>query len=497
MLKRLLEKFDRVADQALRVGVALLLTAIPLYPKFPIINIPNTYVAVRLEDFLITFVLLIWILRYRLKILRFFSYRIFRSIGFFWLAGFLSLLSALLITQTILPHIGFLHALRRIEYMVVFFVMFTSIKSKEDVRFYVEVILLTGFLVFIYAAGQKFLHWPIISTMNQEYSKGLALNVISGGRINSTFAGHYDLAAYTVLMLNFEVAILMAVKNWRFRLWIILVTISTFWMLLMSASRISFAAYLGSITLTLWFLRKRLWIVPVLAISVLLSSLAPSLFNRYADVLRYEFAPRFASLDFWSTDNGTPIANAPTLTPTPTPKVKTHKGGVGNGAVVVGPTATPTPTLGPRQPRYVGEASAIPEDRSTAIRFKVEWPRALRAFSKNPLLGTGYSSITLATDNDYFRLLGEVGALGLLAFGLIFAVIFVEVKKVVFSKPKKFDDFLIIGIVGGSIGLLSNAVFIDVFEASKIATFYWLLLALMFGAIYLKKGKKTMKDTIK
>ena len=60
------------------------------------------------------------------------------------------------------------------------------------------------------------------------------------------------------------------------------------------------------------------------------------------------------------------------------------------------------------------------EDRSTNIRLNVEWPRAIRAFSKNPLLGTGYSSISLATDNDYLRALGEVGFLGFISFSLIF-----------------------------------------------------------------------------
>ena len=67
------------------------------------------------------------------------------------------------------------------------------------------------------------------------------------------------------------------------------------------------------------------------------------------------------------------------------------------------------------------ESQPVFEDRSVSIRLNVEWPRAIRAFSKNPLLGTGYSSITLATDNDFLRLLGEVGLVGALAFFLIFA----------------------------------------------------------------------------
>ena len=35
-------------------------------------------------------------------------------------------------------------------------------------------------------------------------------------------------------------------------------------------------------------------------------------------------------------------------------------------------------------------------------------------------MGTGFSSITLATDNDFLRLLGETGITGFMAFFLIF-----------------------------------------------------------------------------
>src|SRR3990167_10675400 len=51
----------------------------------------------------------------------------------------------------------------------------------------------------------------------------------------------------------------------------------------------------------------------------------------------------------------------------------------------------------------------VAEDRSFNIRLKAEWPRAIRAFLKNPVLGTGYSSVGLAVDNDYLRSLAESG----------------------------------------------------------------------------------------
>jgi len=138
---------------------------------------------------------------------------------------------------------------------------------------------------------------------------------------------------------------------------------------------------------------------------------------------------------------------------------------------VVTPMPTPMPVL---------------EDRSSSIRLNVEWPRAIRAFSKNPLLGTGYSSITLATDNDYLRALGETGILGLVAFSLIF----IRISEILLTKysliKKEFSDIdksFVAGMMGGSLGILVNALFVDVFEASKFAIIFWILIGILVGFI--------------
>jgi O-antigen ligase len=100
-------------------------------------------------------------------------------------------------------------------------------------------------------------------------------------------------------------------------------------------------------------------------------------------------------------------------------------------------------------------------------------------------LGTGYSSIGLATDNDYLRMLAETGILGLLAFGLIFF----RIGKV-FAKAFPLREKLsgielayIVGMIGAIIGTFVIAFFIDLFEASKFATIFWLLLGLALNVI--------------
>ncbi len=128
------------------------------------------------------------------------------------------------------------------------------------------------------------------------------------------------------------------------------------------------------------------------------------------------------------------------------------------------------------------------EDRSTSIRLNIEWPRALRAFAKNPILGTGLSSITLATDNDYLRALGEVGILGFLAFILIFVQL---IRKLitVFPFPEKLSlaQAYLMGTIAALPGVFLNALFIDIFEASKFAIIFWLLMGMAYGSIKLEK----------
>jgi uncharacterized membrane protein YeaQ/YmgE (transglycosylase-associated protein family) len=148
-------------------------------------------------------------------------------------------------------------------------------------------------------------------------------------------------------------------------------------------------------------------------------------------------------------------------------------------------------TITTKSPTPLSIAPPIPliNDVSIAIRLNVEWPRAIRAIIKNPLLGTGYSSIDLATDNDYLRMLGETGILGFLAFGLIFfriGKVFVKAFPL-WEKLSGLELAYIVGILGAVAGTFVMALFIDLFEASKFATIFWLLLGC---AVSLIKSKE-------
>ncbi len=59
-MKKLFQFLD---NWILKIGVALIIAFIPLYPKLPSISIAHTWVYIRLEDFLITAVVLIWLMQ--------------------------------------------------------------------------------------------------------------------------------------------------------------------------------------------------------------------------------------------------------------------------------------------------------------------------------------------------------------------------------------------------------------------------------------------------
>ncbi|MBI1872209.1 hypothetical protein HYS10_02190, partial [Candidatus Collierbacteria bacterium] len=128
--------------------------------------------------------------------------------------------------------------------------------------------------------------------------------------------------------------------------------------------------------------------------------------------------------------------------------------------------------------------------RSTSIRFDVEWPRAVRSFYKNPFLGTGYSSISLATDSDYFRALGETGILGLGVF-LALLIALGRGLKARLQNKNQLDRNLVIGGLGVFSIFLITAIFLDAFESSKIAILFWAYTGLAMSTLPLPltKGK--------
>ena len=167
--------------------------------------------------------------------------------------GFLSTLSAMFITRTV-PleeyHVFklYLHYFRRVEYFSLFFIAYSAIRSKRDLKIVLATATLTLLAVLFYGLGQKYLLWPAFSTMNREFSKGIRLYLTANSRVMSTFAGHYDYAAYLMMALSFTVTFFWLVKKWSLKLGLILLFALSYWSLILTASRTSFLGYLAAAT---------------------------------------------------------------------------------------------------------------------------------------------------------------------------------------------------------------------------------------------------------
>lgn len=431
-----------------KYGIAAILLAVPLYPKFPFINIPGTYVAIRIEDFLIFVLALLFALSFLRDLQSMLKNRLELSILVFILVGFVSLVSAIFVTNTAGASIAVLHWLRRIEYFAPLGmgILYFKRYGVKDLEFFLKTLMITVVIAFIYGFGQMHFSWPVIITQNNEYSKGVALRWIAGSQLNSTFAGHYDLATFMVFVLPFFISLFFLTKGFLTKVALAGVVLAGLWLLANTASRISIVSYLVASVVSLLLIKKYKAIILTLAVSIILFALTGSVIDRYSQVINVYYQRIISRF-----------------------KVK----------------AAEIEVLPQRRESINSQSTPPPvfEDRSTSIRLNVEWPRAVRAFKKNPLLGTGYSSITLATDNDFLRLLGEVGILGFLAFVLIFTNIFSLGRKIL-SKIKTLEGVELafaVSYIGGLMGILLNAIFIDIFEASKFAIIFFLITGLFVG----------------
>jgi hypothetical protein len=83
-------------------------------------------------------------------------------------------------------------------------------------------------------------------------------------------------------------------------------------------------------------------------------------------------------------------------------------------------------------------------------------------------------------------MLGETGLLGLVTFMLIIYKLVIKVFRILRKNVGKLDYwdlFPLIGFLSGTFGLLINALYIDVFEASKVAFTFWAVSGLMMSLV--------------
>lgn len=482
-----------------------LLAFIPLYPKFPLFDIKHTWVYIRAEDFIIAFAWLVFLISYIRKKATI-STPVSYPILVFWIVGLLATLSGIIFIfpklEGVFPSLAILNYLRRVEYLSVFFLAYSAIKDRKMINPLVATLTLTLVAVFIYGLGQRLWGFPAFLTMNEEFAKGIPLRLSALARIPSTFAGHYDLAAYLILMIPIIGSLVFGYKKFYLKIIFFLTATSGLILLLMTASRVSFAVYLVSIGLMLVLQKQKKFIIPVFILSIILLKSFSGISAR--------FAQTFTQVDLVvDSRTGKAIGVASDIgngnitiedkqsngenLPTGSQYINLPQN---TGAVQTSQITYKKLKPGSNQQEIISKAGtvivkkAFAYDVSFTTRFQGEWPNAIKAFKRNLLLGSGYSSITLATDNSFLRMLGETGLLGFFSFIFIFIFVGIYLWRMVPEIEDKRIRSLIYGVMAGVIGLALNAILIDVFEASKVAFVLWLILGVTIGLAHLYQKKK-------
>jgi hypothetical protein len=352
-------------------------------------------------------------------------------------------------------------------------------------------------------------------------------------RLSSTFAGHYDLAAYLVLMISIVVGLCFGFKNWFIRIFLGITAFLSFIILYLTVSRISFFALLFALAMLLVFYKKKWVIVCLFVLSIASLVFFPNLRQRFqntvsgtnvlVDAKTGGALGEIKQVPSTYFDNKVvlrqPLPNQQFLDiATGSSLIYPNKYIPPQALLLVEPNASTGESL-PQGTSYInlslspvtqkageyffekpagGGGSQIETwvvmgdflvkrarayDLSFTTRFQGEWPNTLLAFDRNIFFGSGYGSVSLAVDNNYLRILGESGLLGFISYFSIFIVAVIYIKKVLPKVDSKLIKGLILGFIAGSIGLALNATLIDVFVASKIAFTYWLLMGLIVGIL--------------
>lgn len=544
--KKILQWLD---TYLLAIWSGFLLAFIPLYPKIPLFSPIEQYIVrVRLEDIFIFVAFLIWgiyWLRGKVAWRKPIVYAILAYIG----VGFLSVLSAIFLIKTV-PleplHVGktLLHYFRYIQYFSLFFIVFSAIKTRNQVKVILATLVITVVALSVYGYGQRNFYWPVYSTMNREFSKGIRLYLTEHARVQSTFAGHYDLGAYLVISLPVLLALGYGAKSIKLKLPIHFAHFLGMWLLIVSASRTSFGAYIVGITIVtllytlnktsilgkIWWFMSR-YIALGLIIMYTFFTFGGDIYDRLLQVLQsypqahstYHDLNRERKMAFekyilvpfgivevslpkgeipengLSTDEAQRIiVRSDTQPSTDRPIPSDVYVNVPDLVSVSTTSADGTVTTTTEERDRTYSDNALRYGLSLAIRLDTLWPQAIAGFTRNPVLGNGYATLNKqtayqfteadSTDNNFLRTLGETGLLGFITFyGVI--VIALGYASISIRSKDPILQALAIGYIAGTIGLLGNAVYIDVFAASKVAQVFWGMTGLLVAYYYLVQSE--------
>ena len=538
---------------------------IPLYPKLPLVDVRNTWVYIRAEDFILFLVLIVYIYCF-IKKKATLQTPLTLPILAFWIIGGLATIHGVLLffptLPNVFPNVALLSYARHIEYLSLFFVAFAGMRKKEFLRPVIVVITLVFIAACLYGLGQKYAQLPAFLTMNEEFAKGIPIQLSALGRVPSTFAGHYDFAAYLALITPLFAALFFGVKNKLLKLFFAGTILLGLLLMFMTVSRVSFFAVVVAIAFVVFIMKRKLVLlsIPVVIVLVVLITFSQSsLFARFGNTVKtvdvlvngktgaavgnvvyvpvsylydkevklqriddeqrlikaikgdveeatisattkklplpYELLPEDAIIPLVKASNISTGETLPQGTGYINLSLSPVKNRVGDFYYELSPNVSANEVVNLHGNFLIKQASAY--DLSFTTRFQGEWPHALEAFSRNIFLGSGYGSVSLAIDNNFLRMLAEIGLFGTVSFIMLFVIVGIYAYKTYKYIDSKLVRAFVVGVCAGIIGLSLNATLIDVYEASKVAFVLWMLIGITLATITLESSKKiNLKDEL-
>jgi O-antigen ligase len=141
---------------------------------------------------------------------------------------------------------------------------------------------------------------------------------------------------------------------------------------------------------------------------------------------------------------------------------------------------------------------------SAAIRLDTLWPFAIHGFLRDPLFGSGYATLTKytndefteaeSTDNDFLRTLGETGLFGFITFYGTMVVGVVYLWKMYKKTQDQWLYLFAVLLTAITVGLMVNAVYIDVFVSSKVIETYWMFVGVLLAYAHLVSPKRLLES---
>ncbi len=439
-----------------------LLCVLLLLPKIAFLDVPGTYVNVRIEDFLVLFVYVLWfigILAGRLTITEVFQWR---SIILFLVYGLVITLLGIWIWGTIdSPLLGVLHWARRVEYMTLYLIA-ASVTKRSHLVTYLQVLFIVSVLIWVYGILQWKNIVPGFHTLSKPGTMGTYDEI---SYVISTFGAHYDFGAFLIWSVMLSVWAYFSVHKPFYKILSIVAIAAFWWMSLLAFGRSAYLGLLIGMIVVFIFARNIFVVFPILELS---------------NTIRRYFDGRFGLYEYEVSINIAPLPTSdPSQAISPTP----------NAIVTLAPSASgptsDTPSILEKIGNGVSENISnflgrfnVNLDPSGNIRL-VEWREALVNAKGHLLFGSGYYGNQLGADNDYLRHILEVGFIGLCIFGYVVFNFIRAAFKLFFRSKVTEEKYFYLACIGFIAGLLVEALFIDVFASSKIAFLFWFLMGLL------------------